>query len=141
MLLVPVRVAPSPIRGLGVFTLEPIREGRDVWRFTPGFDLDLDPALVEAQPEPFRGRLLHYGYIDPRLRRYILCADGARSINHGEHANLRADYAGDRYGVGRAARDIDAREELTPDYRVLEGQASFASPAARIGSRSREQGG
>lgn len=64
MLYVRVQVAPSPIHGFGVFTLENIAQGQVVWQFTPGFDLDLDPALVENQPEPLRERLLHYGYID-----------------------------------------------------------------------------
>jgi hypothetical protein len=30
----------------------------------------------------FRETLLHYGYIDPRINRFILCCDNARFINH-----------------------------------------------------------
>jgi SET domain-containing protein len=120
MLFVRTRLAPSSIHGLGLFAAEPIPRGAEVWRFTPGFDLDLDPALVENQPAIFRERLLHYGYIDSRLGRYILCCDDARFINHSDTPNLRTDLDGDRYGVDIAARDIAAGEEITIDYRWFE---------------------
>ena len=121
MLLVPVRVGPSPIHGLGVFAVHAIARGTLVWRFTPGFDLDLDPAELERQPEHFRKVLLHYGYLDKRLQRYILCCDDARFINHADAPNLASDHAQDRYGVDVAARDIAAGEELTIDYGLVEG--------------------
>ena len=121
MLLVRVRVDRSAIHGLGVFALELIAKDTPVWRFTPGFDLDVDPESVHIQPEPLRERLLHYGYIDPRLGRYILCCDDARFLNHSDAPNLRPDFSLDRYGVDIAARAITAGEELTVDYRFLEG--------------------
>lgn len=122
MLLVSVLVKPSPIHGLGAFAASAIAKGTPVWRFTPGFDLDLDPALLEAQPAHFRERLLHYGYLDPRLKRYILCCDDARFINHSNDPNLRIDFSADRYGMDVAARDIAAGEELTIDYELVEGR-------------------
>jgi uncharacterized protein len=120
MLLVPTRLAPSSIHGFGLFAAGPIPGGTAVWRFTPGFDLDLDPALVEGQHEPFRATLLHYGYVDARLKRYILCCDDARFINHHDTPNLRTVLDQDRYGVDIAARDIMAGEEITIDYRTIE---------------------
>lgn len=69
MLLVRVRVDRSAIHGFGVFAAESISRGSPVWRFSPGFDLDLDPALVEAQPPHFREYLMRYGYVDRRLHR------------------------------------------------------------------------
>jgi SET domain-containing protein len=123
MLLVRVRLDLSPIHGIGVFAAEPIAQGAEVWRFTPGFDLDLDPARIESQPEHLRERLLHYGYVDPRLERYILCCDDARFINHSDTPNLRPDLTRDPYGIDIATRDIAAGEELTLDYAVVEGQA------------------
>jgi hypothetical protein len=121
MLLVRVRVAASPIHGLGVFAAEPITRGTEVWRFTPGFDLDLDAALLETLPELQRERLMNYGYIDSRLKRYILCCDDARFINHCDTPNVRSDFAVDRYGVDIAVRDIAAGEEITMDYEPLDG--------------------
>ena len=129
MLLILVEVRASPIHGLGAFAVAPIAKGTPVWRFTPGFDLDLDPAEVECQPEHFRSVLLHYGYLDSRLQRYILCCDDARFINHAEEPNLTSDYSQDRYGVDIAARDIAAGDELTIDYGLVEGPTP--PPASR----------
>ena len=121
MLLVKTRVDRSSIHGFGSFAVIPIPEGSEVWRFTPGFDLDLDPRCLESQPPLFRERLLHYGYIDPRLHRYILCCDDARFINHSDEPNVRPDVTRDRYGTDVALRDIAAGEEITIDYRLVEG--------------------
>jgi hypothetical protein len=122
MLLVRTRVDRSAIHGLGLFAAEPLPRGTEVWRFTPGFDLDLDPARLDTLPPTFRERLLHYGYNDPRLERYILCCDDARFINHSDDANVLPDFARDRYGVDVAVRDIAAGEEITTDYLLLEGR-------------------
>jgi SET domain-containing protein len=113
-----------------VFALEPIPEGTQVWRFTPGFDLDVDPALVHAQPEPLRERLLHYGYIDPRLGRYILCCDDARFLNHSDAPNLRSDFTLDRYGVDTAARDIAPGEGTDGRLRAGRGCPARAGVVA-----------
>ena len=121
MLLVNARVDRSFIHGLGLFAVVPIPKGSEVWRFTPGFDLDLDPSSLEAQPASFRMRPLHYGYIDPRLGRYILCCDDARFINHSDSPNLWPDFTIDRYGVDIASFDIASGEEITIDYQLIEG--------------------
>jgi len=104
-----------------VFALEPIRSGAEVWRFTRGFDLELDPALVDAQPPHFREWLQVYGYLDPRLKRYFLCCDDARFLNHSATPNLRPDFAREPHGVDLALRDIAAGEELTVDYALVDG--------------------
>lgn len=121
MLLVAVRVDRSLIHGLGAFAVFPIPQGTEVWRFTPGIDLDLDPAALEELPEQGRDTLLHYGYLDPRLDRFILAVDDARFINHSDEPNLVVDFSRDPYGVDLAARDIAAGEELTVDYAWVEG--------------------
>lgn len=118
---VPVRVDRSALHGLGVFTLEPIARGTIVWRFTPGFDLDLDPQRIESQPELCRRVLLHYGYVDPRLGRFVLCCDDARFLNHSDTPNLVSLPDAEPHGIDVATRDIDAGEELTLDYAALEG--------------------
>ena len=127
VLLVAVRVGPSPIHGLGVFTVEPLSKGTPVWRLTPGFDLDLDPATLDAQPVHFRRVLLHYGYIDIRLNRFILCCDDARFINHSDTPNIGCSAGEDRHGVDVALYDIAAGEEMTMDYQLLEGSRPGAS--------------
>jgi SET domain-containing protein len=121
MLLVRTRLGPSPIHGLGLFAVDPIPAGTAVWRFTPGFDLDLEPATVDAQPQPFRDALLHYGWVDPGVDRYLLCCDDVRFMNHSDTPNVRPRFEGDPRGADVAIRDIAAGEELTIDYRIVEG--------------------
>jgi SET domain-containing protein len=126
MLLVRTYLDRSALHGIGVYAAELISAATVVWRFTPGFDLDLDPALIAAQPPNFRERLLHYGYIDPRLDRYILCCDDARFLNHSDDPNLESDFTRERHGVDIAIRDIAAGEEMTVDYARVEGRRPTA---------------
>jgi len=65
--------------------------------------------------------LLHYGYIDPRLRRFILCCDDARFINHSDTPNIVPEFDEGGYGIDVAARDIAEGEEITADYGIVEG--------------------
>jgi SET domain-containing protein len=106
---------------MGVFAIDPVPAGTEVWRFTPDFDLAVDPALLDEQPSHLKERLLHYGYIDPRLHRFILCCDDARFMNHSDDPNVRTIFSLDRYGVDVAARDIAGGEEITIDYSLVEG--------------------
>ena len=121
MLMVRTRLAPSAIHGLGVFAAEAIARGTEVWRFTPGFDLDVEPRALDALPAHAREWLLVYGYLDPRLGRFILCCDDARYINHSAAPNLRPDFAREPHGVDLALRDIAPGEELTVDYALVDG--------------------
>lgn len=120
MFLVRVTLGPSAIHGLGVFAAEPIARGTAVWRFTPRFDLEVEPEAIDALPDLQRERLLHYGYIDARLNKYVLCCDEARFLNHASEPNLVQDLTEGGHGVDRAARDIAVGEELTVDYGTFE---------------------
>jgi hypothetical protein len=104
-----------------VFALASIAKGTPVWHFTPGFDLDLDPAMLDGLAPDQRAVMLHYGYIDPRLQRFILCADNTRFMNHSNSPNLAPDFTLEPHGVDIAVRDIAAGEELTVDYAFVDG--------------------
>ncbi len=121
MLHVPTRVAPSALHGLGLFAREAIPRGTVIWTFTSPFDLDLPATLLDAQPELAQQALRHYGYVDARLGRFILCADDYRFVNHSPTPNIVSDFTNSEHGVDRAARDIAAGEELTVDYLAVEG--------------------
>jgi SET domain-containing protein len=65
--------------------------------------------------------MLHYGYIDPRRNRFILCCDDYRFMNHSDTPNVQVDTGADPHGRDFAARDIEVGEELTVDYGIVEG--------------------
>lgn len=121
MLHIPTRVAPSDLHGLGLFAREAIPRGAIIWTFTPPFDLDLPMTLLDAQSALAQQALRHYGYVDARLGRFILCADDYRFVNHSATPNIVSDFTHSEHGVDRAARDIAAGEELTVDYLEVEG--------------------
>jgi hypothetical protein len=122
VVLVKTSLGRSALHGLGVFAVEFLCEGTQVWRFTPGFELDLDPVRLDGLSAAHREYLLHYGYIDARLNRYILCCDDARFINHSDSPNILPLYGMDGHSVDIAVRDILPGEEITTDYLVLEGR-------------------
>jgi len=123
MLLVPTRLAPSPIHGLGVFAVAPIRQGTAVWRFARGLDMEFSPDILPTLPPHVQEFFAHYGYLDRNVQRIILCFDDARFVNHSATPNVATDYARDRYGLDVALRDIAAGEEITMNYEGFEEQS------------------
>ena len=62
MLLVPTRVGPSAIQGLGLFAAVPLQRGEEVWRFAPGFDLLVPLDGGADLPAAYRAFLDTYAY-------------------------------------------------------------------------------
>ena len=124
MLLVPTRIGPSTIHGIGVFAAEPIAKGTAVWRFAKGLDMEFSPDIVPTLPAPVQQFFSHYGYLDRNVKRIILCFDDARFVNHCDTPNVATDYAQDSYGLDVALRDIAAGEELTMNYGGFEESAA-----------------
>src|SRR2546423_2480070 len=123
MLLVPTRLAPSSIHGLGVFAVAPVAHGAPVWRFAKGLDMEFGRDIVEELPEHIRGFFARYGYLDRHVNRIILCFDDARFVNHSDTPNVGTDYQQDSYGLDVALRDIAAGEEMTMNYEDFEESA------------------
>jgi SET domain-containing protein len=92
MLLVKTYIAQSPIHNLGLFADQFIAAGTELWRFTPGYDLEIELDAFKNLPEHVKQFLDHYGYLDSHLNRFILCFDNARFINHSEDSNSRPDF-------------------------------------------------
>ena len=124
-------LAPSPIEGLGVYTSVSIREGEEVWRYNPDFDLSYPTAKIASAPDHIREFMERYSYVNPfNPSQVILDADEARFMNHSDmpNVNFTSDIS------GRALRDIGADEELTCDYACFTvGEISFQPPRHKTG--------
>lgn len=121
MMLVRTAKRQSSIHGVGLFAAEFIPAGTPTWRFIAGIDQAIHPDVLERMPETARPSFLTYAYLDIRTGLYVLCADDARFMNHSDEPNIRGDYDLDPvFGVDLAARDIEAGEELTCDYRTFD---------------------
>ena len=119
MLLVPTTLKESAIHGIGLFAAQPIKKGTVIWRLDRPIDQFLEDADLERLSEPARQMMFKYSYLDPVLKKRVLCGDDARYMNHSESPNCddRMDANG---GVTVAARDIAAGEELTCDYAKID---------------------
>jgi SET domain-containing protein len=120
MLLVKTKLAASPIHGMGLFAEEFIPKGTVVWKFVPGFDVEITPEAVEEYPEHVRKWMTHFAYLDMYLKRWIMCSDDARFVNHADDPNMLPDYSSDPYGPDIACRDIQPGEEITDNYTHFE---------------------
>lgn len=118
MLLIPATPRSSSIHGIGLFADAAIPKGTAIWRFSPGLDLEIEPAAFEAMDQRERDTILFYGFHSRKTGKYHLSFDNVRFINHAEQGNVTVDTS----AVGEiefpliAARDIAAGEELTQNY-------------------------
>lgn len=124
MMLVPSRLGPSPLEGLGLFAVEPIPFGQPVWRLDPDLDRLLPPAALTTLPPVQQQFLQRYAYFDPQLGALILCGDDARFMNHSSNPNVSSV----RDGLCTALRPIAAGEELTCNYFDLDPRPMEFTP-------------
>ena len=115
MFRVPTFVSRSSIHGFGVFAAEAIKKGTIVWQFDEGADWILTPDEMALFPEKLQAQMEAWTY-QGEDGCFILCSDGAKFMNHSFDPNC------DDSGFIRtvAARDIQAGEELTCDYREFD---------------------
>ena len=124
-MLVKVRVAKSPIDGLGLFAGQFIPKGTRTWEFTHGFDREFTPDEFTAFPAHIQTFLQTYAYVSPKTGNYILPADDERFTNHSPNPNTTSVgvSGGEDYDI--AARDIEEGEEITTDYGLSAGKIDF----------------
>jgi hypothetical protein len=115
VLHVRTELKPSAIEGNGLFAAERINVGRVIWAFTPGLDGIIRLTLLNSLPPVVQDFLNKYCSRDGEY--LTVYADNTRFINHSRESNTRWD---DEGAVLVAARDIEAGEEITEDYYVVE---------------------
>lgn len=120
MLLVRTTLKVSPLHGIGLFAVEFIPRGTQVWKHNPLIDLKLTPDQLEGLSPPAREQIAAYSYRQRSSGLYVLCGDDARFFNHSTHANCIDVTGEDGSGITLAAMDIQAGEELTCDYSVID---------------------
>lgn len=114
-MLIPARLASSPIHGLGLFADAPIAAGTAMWVFDDRIDRILDPqdAVLADYPSVARLSDSHGCVIDGVG--ILMLGDDARFVNHAELPNMgRADPGDWRRFVARRA--IAVGEEITCNY-------------------------
>lgn len=122
MLLVKTKVAPSTIEGLGLFADQFIPKGTHIWRYEPTFDHAFSQDYIDNLDELGRDFMRRYAYKSPYLNKYVLCGDDARFYNHSDEPNTgEVAVDGEVETRAIALRDIQLGEELTIDYRIMEG--------------------
>ncbi len=124
MLLVKTKLSPSTIEGLGLFAAEPIVKGTMIWKYDDQLDRRMREQDREALPLIGQAFIDHFAYKNPRSGMYVLCGDDARFYNHCDSPNTKTtvdDETGEY--IDCATRDIREGEEITCDYRVMEGTA------------------
>jgi uncharacterized protein len=117
MLMVETELRASPIHGIGVFLLEPVREGQLIWRFDSRIDRVFSNAELDQMPEPLQRYLKTYSTLHEGLQLWVLCGDNGRHFNHSDAPNTRS--LGIAFGDDVAAADLEPGTELTSDYRTI----------------------
>lgn len=113
---VPVEVKRSPVHGMGIFAVGPIRRGTVVWQFSPGLDRVITDYVLEYNEPRVAEFIRERGYINPNKKgNWILPSDEAQFWNFppkGEQANIELGGLQDGEYLLLAARDIALGEEL-----------------------------
>jgi SET domain-containing protein len=117
MMMVETELKPSAIHGLGVFLLAPVRKGDLIWQFDSRIDRVYSPQEVASLPEHIQRFLDVYATWHEKTGLYVLCGDNGRYFNHSPTPNTVSDAIS--FGEDRAARDLEAGEELTSDYTTI----------------------
>ncbi|WP_200194707.1 TolC family protein [Halorhodospira abdelmalekii] len=121
MYLIRTRLGRSRIQGagIGLFAAEPIQAGQVVWELSP-WHCEFDPEEVDELPLAAQELILYFGFFDRVANCYGLDIDNGRFTNHSDTPNLRAP-DGERRCCLVAVCDIEAGEELTINYRAVDG--------------------
>ena len=117
MMMIETELKPSPIHGLGVFLLRPVRRGQLIWRFDSRIDRVYTEDELATLPEHVQRYLRTYSTWHAQTRLFVLCGDNGRFFNHLETPSTISDAIS--FGEDRAARDLEAGEELTSDYKTI----------------------
>jgi SET domain-containing protein len=122
MLLVKTKIGQSNINGIGLFADQFIPKGTITWRFNPRFDILFDPREVSEMSDQQQDLIEHFAYLSNKSGKYVYSIDDTRFTNHSNNPNIdnTTVLPGDIEVCGIAKRDIQAGEELTINYKLID---------------------
>jgi len=139
MMLIPNRVQPSAIHGLGLFTVAFVPAGTPVWRYLPGFDHDFSPADFAALPPLARAHVRWFCFVSRYNGHVILSGDHACFINHSPPPSTGAPPDAPSPVTTVALRDLAVGEEITCDYFAYDADTPWklglVAPDAPLGAK------
>ncbi len=117
MLLIKATAQSSSIHGLGLFADQDIPKGTQIWKFSPGLDLEINPSDFDGLSQYEKDFINFYGFKSKKTDNYHLSFDNVRFINHSKEGNITIDQTVDdiEYPLV-ASKDIKQGEEITQDY-------------------------
>lgn len=114
MMAVETELRQSPIHGIGIFLLEPVRAGELIWRFDSRIDRVYTEDEIETLPEHMKRFLRTFSTWHEATKLWVLCGDNGRHFNHSDTPNTRSNAIS--FGDDHAAFDLAVGTELTSDY-------------------------
>ena len=117
MMMVETELKPSPIHGIGVFLLQPVRKGDLIWRFDSRIDRVYTEDEIATVPDHVQRFLRTYSTWHATTGLWVLCGDNGRHFNHSEAPSTVSD--GISFGTDVAAHDLPAGAELTSNYHTI----------------------
>lgn len=124
MILIPTRVGPSAIHGLGLFTARAVKSGEPIWRFVEGFDQRFSPEKFATMPSPAREHVMWFAYVDMADGHRVLSGDMTCFMNHSDKPNTGIPSGLLETTTTYALRDLAAGEEITCNYRAFDADAA-----------------
>lgn len=112
MMLVQTEIKPSPLHGLGLFSLQHIKKGELVWKFSSAVDKVFTQKEYFSLAKSEQEIIDLYGYYAEDEGGFVLCGDAAKYTNHSSSPNIKKISSTETI----ALRDIFIGEEITEDY-------------------------
>ncbi len=112
--IVKIKLAPSPIQGVGVFALRKINKGEKLYTDAIPNQLDIPYSMFNKIDPEIREIILgHFPLITVGSHFMYPVTKFSAYLNHSENANYDAK-------EDKALRKIKKGEEITEDYRLIE---------------------
>ncbi len=115
MLLVKTKIGISKIHGIGLYADQFIPKGTITWQYNPKFDVSFTEEDLKEIPPVSLKTFMSWLYFDEKQKKYVLCADNQRFINHSFNPNIQSTPDRDI-----SMRDIEPGEELLCNYKDYE---------------------